>query len=508
MAGEKKPTPGVSSRRSACDRCRGQKLRCLRKGGDPQGRCDRCAKADTSCTTSPIYRMRNYSVEDDGSSVSRKRRRIGDRCSVHPSQSPRIAASATANAATPLTPSGPDAQTISPPVSLTIPTVAQTTPTTSGSTQPFQWHFGDAVQGSSNDGTMGVHFAMQPTPANWSSFSDAATPALSTPVVTSANIWEHHDLSMAHIYTAANTDKTTTTSFNSPAGESMPQNNFSATHAYQVLQLQQPHAQESMHWSQQQAQHEYVSDYFTHEDSNTRGMMGYAVSDLESRSHTHMEMLTSINLKLITQLRQVTLPHTNINVLINHPTAGNPEPCTTSTFERILNLTQEFINILDVIVGSPHTSHVPRTPLATEATPIAWIGGVYGGYASGSEGASTSAYDSEINSPSESSNTTQYSPASASMSPQVSSPATYFDNDMATPTAKPTTDSASVLLIITCYVHILRLHVVLFWHLQQDLEPTSDGDNMHGVCRFGNLPLRTCSFNSLPSTIARAASHC
>jgi hypothetical protein len=57
-------TPGVSQRRSACDRCRGQKLRCLKDSADPKGRCDRCAKVDAQCLTSPIYRMRNYSVED------------------------------------------------------------------------------------------------------------------------------------------------------------------------------------------------------------------------------------------------------------------------------------------------------------------------------------------------------------------------------------------------------------------------------------------------------------
>jgi hypothetical protein len=50
-------TLGVSVRRSACDRCRGQKLRWLREGTDT---CDRCAKANAQCITSPIYRMRNY----------------------------------------------------------------------------------------------------------------------------------------------------------------------------------------------------------------------------------------------------------------------------------------------------------------------------------------------------------------------------------------------------------------------------------------------------------------
>ncbi|KAI1863173.1 uncharacterized protein JN550_009699 [Neoarthrinium moseri] len=75
MNRELKLTPGVSARRSACDRCRGQKLRCLREGRDPNSCCDRCAKADAQCITSPIYRYcaPSYPTEDDA--VSRKRRR-------------------------------------------------------------------------------------------------------------------------------------------------------------------------------------------------------------------------------------------------------------------------------------------------------------------------------------------------------------------------------------------------------------------------------------------------
>ncbi|KAF7865954.1 hypothetical protein EAF04_006118 [Stromatinia cepivora] len=48
--------PGVSSRRSACDRCRSQKLRCLREQSE-SGNCDRCTRVQARCITSPIYRM-------------------------------------------------------------------------------------------------------------------------------------------------------------------------------------------------------------------------------------------------------------------------------------------------------------------------------------------------------------------------------------------------------------------------------------------------------------------
>lgn len=56
------PAPGISSRRSACDRCRGQKVRCLRH--PKEARCRRCVQADAKCITSSIFRMRNYSGDD------------------------------------------------------------------------------------------------------------------------------------------------------------------------------------------------------------------------------------------------------------------------------------------------------------------------------------------------------------------------------------------------------------------------------------------------------------
>ncbi|KAI0471289.1 hypothetical protein F4859DRAFT_114323 [Xylaria cf. heliscus] len=52
-------TVTISSRRFACDRCRGQKLRCLREKLDPD-RCDRCLRADAECLTTPHSTVRNH----------------------------------------------------------------------------------------------------------------------------------------------------------------------------------------------------------------------------------------------------------------------------------------------------------------------------------------------------------------------------------------------------------------------------------------------------------------
>ncbi|KAK8023868.1 hypothetical protein PG993_011934 [Apiospora rasikravindrae] len=441
--------------------------------------------------------MRNYSVEDDGSSVSRKRRRPGDRSSTHssssspPSQSPRIAAASTttATAATSPASGGPADPTLRTPESRTIPAAAaQATPTKAGAAQSFQWHFDDAMQRSSSGGTVGIHhFAMPSLPTDWSAFSGLATPSLSTPVVASPD-WDHHDLTMTHIFAAENTDKSSTTSFNSPSAVPMPRHAFPATHIQQALQLQQPHTPDSMPWLHHQPEQEHKQDCFTHGNSYSTGMFGYQFNELESRPHDHMEILTNLNLELVTQLKQVTQSNTNLTVLMG-PTSGDSGPSNTSILEHILSMTQEFLNILDIVAGAPHTPHTPYTPLVNHAAPMAWSGGLYGNYASGSESAPGSCYDSDMNSPSDSTGITQYSPGSASMSPQLSSSTSYFDTSLAT--TAPTTDSATVLLVITCYVHILRLHVALFWHIQQDLQRSSDSNKTQGVCQFGNIPLQS-----------------
>ncbi|KAG8161615.1 hypothetical protein KVR01_008602 [Diaporthe batatas] len=51
---------GISSRRTACDKCRFAKARCLRAQQPDQSRCDRCSRTDSPCFTSPIFRLRSW----------------------------------------------------------------------------------------------------------------------------------------------------------------------------------------------------------------------------------------------------------------------------------------------------------------------------------------------------------------------------------------------------------------------------------------------------------------
>jgi hypothetical protein len=63
MAAQFETILGVSSRRSACDRCRHLKLACVRSSSVKEN-CDRCVRAHANCVTSSIFRMRAYRPGD------------------------------------------------------------------------------------------------------------------------------------------------------------------------------------------------------------------------------------------------------------------------------------------------------------------------------------------------------------------------------------------------------------------------------------------------------------
>ncbi|KAI1139720.1 hypothetical protein F5Y05DRAFT_411906 [Hypoxylon sp. FL0543] len=75
MWAQQTTVPGLSPRRSACDRCKGQKLKCLRE--PEQERCSRCARARVECLITPGFRFRH--VPGDGTRPGpRKRLRQDD----------------------------------------------------------------------------------------------------------------------------------------------------------------------------------------------------------------------------------------------------------------------------------------------------------------------------------------------------------------------------------------------------------------------------------------------
>lgn len=78
MATIQRETPGISSRRSACDKCRFSKARCQRKHSD-QVRCDRCSRTHSECVTSPVFRMRSWRPPSTHDNVFSAQNREEDR---------------------------------------------------------------------------------------------------------------------------------------------------------------------------------------------------------------------------------------------------------------------------------------------------------------------------------------------------------------------------------------------------------------------------------------------
>ncbi|KAI0131222.1 hypothetical protein F4814DRAFT_445363 [Daldinia grandis] len=76
MQGVQAAAPRLPIRRSACDRCKGQKLRCLRDPG--QERCYRCTRADAQCATTPNVPIRSRRRIDGVSPRTHKRPRQDD----------------------------------------------------------------------------------------------------------------------------------------------------------------------------------------------------------------------------------------------------------------------------------------------------------------------------------------------------------------------------------------------------------------------------------------------
>ncbi|KAI0850123.1 hypothetical protein F5Y00DRAFT_260854 [Daldinia vernicosa] len=77
MQGVQAAVPRLPIRRSACDRCKGHKLRCLRDPG--QERCYRCTRADAQCATTPNVPIRSRRRIGGVSSRTQKRPRQDDR---------------------------------------------------------------------------------------------------------------------------------------------------------------------------------------------------------------------------------------------------------------------------------------------------------------------------------------------------------------------------------------------------------------------------------------------
>ncbi|QKX60580.1 uncharacterized protein TRUGW13939_07725 [Talaromyces rugulosus] len=361
-------TPGVSVRRSACDRCRGEKLRCLREGTDT---CDRCAKANAQCITSPIYRMRNYSYPDN----PRNRQR--------PDHNSNGLQTLSTNA-------------------------------------PIDW-----PSEKTSTGFNALIMAPSPDPVD----------AWNSGYLTLGNlVWSYDDI-----------DNPLSTSAAKPTAKSSspgvpPRDNSWLPYCEEILEASS-------------------SEDLICFDPDVQN------NEAIGSTYSYTEQLSKVNLKLVSLLKQISRgpPYVTFKTLIDTVCGEAGSPSEPNPLEDILNNTRHYLDVLNLIaIKLPQSS--PNSAFDTSSTSA--------GYASTSASTPLSHDDSMQGSePSEQ---------------QLSNTAVYHTQ----------LDSSVLLVLLTCYIHILRLHVALFWHIQQYVQAISETDHrtihpLPGLYGFNNFPLQS-----------------
>ncbi|KAI0379119.1 hypothetical protein F5Y04DRAFT_290583 [Hypomontagnella monticulosa] len=404
----------LSSRRFACDRCRGQKLRCLRQQGD-QVRCDRCLKADAQCLTTPTLIIRSPS-SDGLHSIARKRQRRDNTRIIHQSTGPY--ARDVGNGGDILPPNS--ASTSSALGSNSVPVIAEV---------PQVWDSATFNPELINDldGMLST--------VDYGSTADTDTqkrPSFESIEVTSSN-----NLSPIHHLDFPN--------------------NYSG--------LGDTPGQHSTDRIDKEPIEIVLSDFIRNQNPDPPP----SVAD-SAESCTHQ--LSSINLKLLTQLNRITQgpPLVKIDMLVTK--SDESDPSSSTPIDDILNGTREFVDGLELLSRSLRPSAAPSS-------------------------SSNSPYGSEaaIESPDRGrsgSSDQDFSSTSASSS----LPSTDSSSGRKTCNGRSSVlDVATQLLILSCYVHVLRLYVVLFAYIHRFLREIADSDDPT-LCPipdlgFGNFPLQS-----------------
>ncbi|OTA98399.1 hypothetical protein M426DRAFT_326020 [Hypoxylon sp. CI-4A] len=394
-------TASLSSRRFACDRCRGQKLRCLKERSD-QERCDRCLRADAECLTTPTLLIQNRTGDDLGSITRKRQRRHNSPAKQRtPSAAYHSEVGYNLSSLGVSLSASPDVQSNSVPAP---PEFSQTWDTTVYDAELDSF---EGIQLSSMDYI--------------SSLVD--TDAQKHPSFDPIEAPRSEDLSLIHIS-------------NIPSTSSGSGGTSSQRSADRV-------SRETMSVA--------LNDFIRTQNQN-QDQDNLPKSTTFTDSFPHRLSLT--NLKLLAQLGRVELgsPRVNLDMLITR--SDESDSSTTTPIDDILSGTREFISILEDL---SQTSRFSTSPSLAGDTPY----GLETGVENTPPGLSPSG-------------------SSARAMPSRHS---------------PSFEVTTQLLVLSCYVHVLRLYVILFAHIRQFLEEIADSDDPT-LCAipdlgFGNFPLQS-----------------
>lgn len=468
-----------SSRRSACDRCRGQKLGCSREGNDPSGRCDRCAKADAKCLTTPIYHMRHCTFaghDTDGRStksmsttkssgtmavspLKRRRRHSDDRDARDESKRQQGRGKMPLQV-------DPQVETTS---GRTFAEQSQARPSASpaGLTPAFatfEWPSLDAF-GKPDQGAGARSRSSHVSPPGWSPIMEmeAGSAQLShphrgsppRPQTLATPGWDVSGFAISDYLAGDLTNKNGVGDDAHLPGLPWPQN----VQEGDILE-QSPLVNPDL-WE-------------LGLPTNT--------SSTEETHYRRMEDLSRVNLELATQLRRLvnSPPDGTLRKLIavECERPGGAAAATTPLLGDILNSTRSY---LDVLAAATDSRALP------DQSPGNFLDMLHAAHAPPS--VSSHHYRKAASSSSSSSRMSISSPSSpdlaASTPPSSTSPA-----------PKPAPDPSMMSLALICYVHILRLHVAVFAHIWRYLENVADTDHgtmtpISGFCGSDECRLRT-----------------
>jgi hypothetical protein len=424
MSSELPATPGVSSRRSACDRCRGQKLRCLREQEqvDHDGRCDRCIKADAQCITSPIYHMHHafaQGPQSDGPVSSKKRRRPEKSSESHPCLVQPFHEKPPAIVSTSIIPSHATTSSLSSHSNL--PSLELFTPPSDTTNNN-----GRIASDNANVNSISSGFV----PQVWNSMTDATIAPLGF-LESGASTLDHTHVAKPGL--------------SSQSMVSPPQLDTST-----LLD---------------QAEHlGYLN--FGPVGLEPQSHSFEASNDDTNHSRSAIEELSKMNLNFVKQLRRMELPHVNMKTIIV-PDCTETSDSMATPLDDILNSTRTYLDTLSFVAGA-HQS--PQS----SASDAAKLSQHYSGYLGTSSSTSWAPYDTSSNT----------EPSSAPPSDPVP--------------GKPPPDHSVLLLVLICYIHILRLHVALFSHIAEYVQFVSESEErtiipLPSLCGFSNFPLSMVS---------------
>jgi hypothetical protein len=190
--------------------------------------------------------------------------------------------------------------------------------------------------------------------------------------------------------------------------------------------------------------------------------LGIQTRESSDETPSYLEELSRINLNLVTQLGRIEQPHVvHIEPLLGQD-CRESSPSSMTPLEDILSSTNLYLDILSLFSISKQPSK--SSTYASKAP---------GSYTSSASNSSTTSVSQGDNS-----QFSDFSPASTPPRDSRTQP-----------------DIATLLLVLICYINLLRLHGTFFAHMQQHLQAVSESDKrtinpLPGLRGFSSIPLR------------------